>query len=146
MSLQKSNILITGGTGSFGSYFVNFLLKNYNFKKIIIYSRDELKQYELKQKLINNKKFKSLRFFIGDIRDKDRLNFALRNVQYVIHAAALKIVDSAEYNPWEYIKTNVIGSQNLVEECINNNVKKLVALSTDKACSPVRSLLLVPCD
>ena len=137
MSLQKSNILITGGTGSFGSYFVNFLLKNYNFKKIIIYSRDELKQYELKQKLINNKKFKSLRFFIGDIRDKDRLNFALRNVQYVIHAAALKIVDSAEYNPWEYIKTNVIGSQNLVEECINNNVKKLVALSTDKACSPI---------
>jgi len=134
---KNKTLLITGGTGSFGSYFVNFLLKNYNFKKIIIYSRDELKQYELKQKLINNKKFKSLRFFIGDIRDKDRLNFALRNVQYVIHAAALKIVDSAEYNPWEYIKTNVIGSQNLVEECINNNVKKLVALSTDKACSPI---------
>ena len=135
--MKNKSILITGGTGSFGSHLVNFLLKYYHFKKIIIFSRDEFKQYQLKQQLSLHKKFNSIRFFIGDIRDKDRLNFALNKVDYVVHAAAIKQVDSAEYNPWEYIKTNIIGSQNLIETSINNNVKKVVALSTDKASSPI---------
>ena len=133
--LNNKTILITGGTGSFGSMFVSHMLKNYNLKKIIIFSRDELKQFHMQENLIKYKK--KIRFFIGDIRDKDRLDLSLRGVDYVIHAAALKQVPAAEYNPIEAIKTNIMGAQNLVLSCINNNVKKLIALSTDKAVNPV---------
>ena len=132
------NILITGGTGSFGTKFLDKILsKKNNFRKIIIFSRDEYKQHILKKKFSNNKNFKKLRFFLGDVRDKDRLNIALRDVDIVIHAAALKQVDSAEYNPTEYVKTNVIGSQNIIECSIQNDIKKVIALSTDKASSPI---------
>ncbi len=137
MNFSNKTILVTGGTGSFGKNFIKYILHKFNFKKVVIFSRDELKQFEMKDELSKNKKFNSLRFFLGDIRDKDRLSFALKNIDFVIHAAALKQVDSAEYNPTEYIKTNIIGSQNLIEESIKNNVKKLVALSTDKASSPI---------
>ena len=133
--LNNKTILITGGTGSFGSMFVSHMLENYNLKKIIIFSRDELKQFHMYEKF---KKYKNkLRFFIGDIRDKDRLDLSLRGVDFVIHAAALKQVPAAEYNPIEAIKTNILGAQNLLLSCINNNVKKLVALSTDKAVNPI---------
>lgn len=132
------NILITGGTGSFGKKFLDKILqKKNNFKKIIVFSRDEYKQHILKKSFSSNKNFKKLRFFLGDIRDKDRLNIALRDVDIVIHAAALKQVDSAEYNPTEYVKTNVVGSQNIIECSIQNNIKKVIALSTDKASSPI---------
>lgn len=132
------NILITGGTGSFGKSFLKKILKEKNnYNKIIIFSRDEYKQHKLKKKFINNKNYKKLRFFLGDIRDKDRLNIALRDVDIIVHAAALKQVDSAEYNPTEYVKTNVIGSQNIIECSIQNNIKKVIALSTDKASSPI---------
>ncbi len=132
------NILITGGTGSFGKTFLDKILSKKNdFKKIIIFSRDEYKQHILKKKFSNNKNFKKLRFFLGDVRDKDRLNIALRDVDIIIHAAALKQVDSAEYNPTEYIKTNVVGAQNIIECSIQNNIKKVIALSTDKASSPI---------
>ena len=137
MNFSNKTILVTGGTGSFGKNFIKYILRKFNFKKVVIFSRDELKQFEMKKELSKNKKFDCLRFFLGDIRDKDRLSFALKNIDFVIHAAALKQVDSAEYNPTEYIKTNIIGSQNLIEESIKNNVKKLVALSTDKASSPI---------
>ena len=132
------SILITGGTGSFGKAFLDKLInaKN-NYKKIIVFSRDEYKQHLLKIKYIKHKNFKKLRFFIGDVRDKDRLNIALRNIDIIVHAAAIKQVDSAEYNPIEYIKTNVIGAQNIIESSIQNNVKKVIALSTDKASSPI---------
>jgi UDP-N-acetylglucosamine 4,6-dehydratase len=134
--LKNKTILITGGTGSFGSSFAKELLKNkYNIKKIIIFSRDELKQFELQKKFQNNAK--KLRFLLGDIRDKERLLYAFKNVDIVIHAAALKQVPAAEYNPLEFIKTNVLGSQNVIEACINANVKKIIALSTDKAVSPL---------
>lgn len=132
------NILITGGTGSFGKKFLEKILqKKSNFRKIIVFSRDEYKQHILKKRFSNNKNFEKLRFFLGDIRDRDRLNIALRDVDIVIHAAALKQVDSAEYNPTEYVKTNVIGSQNIIECSIQNNIKKVIALSTDKASSPI---------
>ena len=125
--LKNKTILITGGTGSFGSNFIKELLKNkYNIKKIIIFSRDELKQFELQKKFQNNAK--KLRFLLGDIRDKERLLYAFKNVDIVIHAAALKQVPAAEYNPLEFIKTNVLGSQNVIEACINANVKKIIAL------------------
>lgn len=128
------NILITGGTGSFGYNFVKFILKNYpKINKIIIFSRDEFKQFQLKQKINSSK----LRFFIGDVRDKERLLFALRGVNICIHAAALKHVEAAEYNPIECIKTNILGAQNVVEACIYNKVKKVIALSTDKASAPI---------
>ena len=131
-------ILITGGTGSFGRKFVDTILKDYkNFKKLIIFSRDELKQYEMEQELKKKYNLSNVRFFLGDIRDTDRLNRALKNVDVVVHAAALKQVPAAEYNPDEFIKTNVIGAQNLIEASISNKVKKLVALSTDKAASPI---------
>ena len=134
-TLDNKTILITGGTGSFGSMFVSHMLKNFNLKKIIIFSRDELKQFHMQEelKLFKNK----LRFFIGDIRDKNRLDLSLKNVDFVIHAAALKQVPAAEYNPIEAIKTNVLGAQNLLLSCIGNNVKKLIALSTDKAVNPI---------
>lgn len=126
-------ILVTGGTGSFGNEFVKKLLK-FNPKKILIFSRDEQKQFIMEEnfKLAKNK----LRFLIGDIRDKDRLDFALKNVDYVVHAAALKIVPISEYNPFEVVKTNIFGAQNLIDCCIKNNVRKVIALSTDKASSP----------
>ena len=129
-------IFITGGTGSFGNAFVNELLKNYKPKKIIIYSRDELKQYEMKNS-IPNKYQKIMRFFIGDVRDLNRLKLALEDVDILIHAAALKHVPIAEYNPFEFIKTNVLGSQNIIDASLDSSVKKVLALSTDKASSPI---------
>jgi len=127
------NILITGGTGSFGKKYTEILLKKYKPNKIIIYSRDELKQYEMAQ-VFNDK---CMRYFIGDVRDKDRLLKATRGVDYIIHAAALKHVPIAEYNPMECIKTNIMGAQNVIDAAIDNNVKKVIALSTDKAANPV---------
>ena len=136
---KNKSILITGGTGSFGKTFIKYLLKKkYPFKKIIIFSRDELKQHEMSQSSdFNEKNFKQLRYFIGDVRDKDRLNWATKEVDYIIHSAALKQVPTGEYNPFEVIKTNIVGSQNVVESAINNNVEKVISLSTDKAVSPI---------
>ncbi|MDR3048759.1 MAG: UDP-N-acetylglucosamine 4,6-dehydratase (inverting) [Elusimicrobiota bacterium] len=136
--LNGKSILITGGTGSFGKCFTGYVLKRYpSINKIIIYSRDEFKQFEM-QNMPEFKPFLSkLRFFIGDVRDKDRLLMAFENVDFVIHAAALKQVPSCEYNPFEAIKTNVIGAQNVIEASFDRNVKKVVALSTDKACAPI---------
>jgi len=134
--LNNKTILVTGGTGSFGKEFIKQALKNYKPKKIIIFSRDELKQYELK-KNFSDKHLKILRFFIGDVRDKERINQALYKVDIVIHAAALKQVDTAEYNPLETIKTNIGGAENIILGCIKNNVEKVLALSTDKASSPI---------
>jgi len=135
MKFSNKNLLITGGTGSFGRAFAKHLIDNYNFNKIIIFSRDELKQFEMQSDKNYNRS--NVRFFIGDVRDKNRLQFALRDVDYVVHAAALKQILTAEYNPFETIRTNVVGSQNLVEAAIANNVKKVIVLSTDKACSPL---------
>ena len=126
-------ILITGGTGSFGHQFVAMTLAKFNPKKIIIYSRDEMKQWDMAKKYPNEKR---LRFFIGDVRDKERLHRALDGVDFVVHAAATKIVPTAEYNPFECIKTNINGAMNLIDACIDSGVKKVVALSTDKASSP----------
>lgn len=139
MTLNKFNflnnqvILITGGTGSFGAKCVKKILNISKPKKIIIFSRDEQKHYNLKNEIISDR----LRFYLGDIRDKQRLNEALRDVDYVIHTAAQKHVDIAEYNPFEAVKTNIIGTQNLIECCLANNVKKVIGLSTDKAVSPI---------
>lgn len=133
---SNKNLLITGGTGSFGTSFCNHILKNYKPKKIIIYSRDELKQ-SLMLKKLSPKHQKVIRFFIGDIRDLDRLCLAMEDVDYVLHAAALKQVDIAEYNPMEFIKTNVIGSENIVKAALITNVRKVIALSTDKASDPI---------
>ena len=131
----NKTILVTGGTGSFGTAFVEYLLKNFKFKRIIIFSRDELKQSELAKKKIFQKK--NIRFFLGDIRDLSRLQSAFNGVDYVIHAAALKHVPIAEYNPTEFIKTNILGSQNVIEASLkSDSVKKVIALSTDKAVSP----------
>lgn len=137
--LNDKTILITGGTGSFGNRFVERILNEYNPKKIIIYSRDEFKQ-DLMKKVFMEKcpdKYEKLRFFIGDVKDKDRLYRALVGVDYVIHAAAMKQVPACEYNPFEAIKTNINGAQNLVDACIDRGVKKCVALSTDKAVNPI---------
>ena len=134
---NKKNILITGGTGSFGKSLVSYLLKNFkNINRLVIFSRDELKQSEMKKKF-NEKKYPMIRYFIGDVREKERLYTALEDIDYVFHAAALKQVDTSEYNPFEFIKTNVIGAQNLIEACLYNKVKKILALSTDKASSPI---------
>lgn len=130
--LNGKNILITGGTGSFGKQFVRTILKTYKPNKIIIYSRDELKQFEMAQKY----NARCMRYFIGDVRDLPRLKIAMSNVDFVVHAAALKHVPIAEYNPMECIKTNVMGAQNVIDACIENNVTKIIALSTDKAASP----------
>lgn len=130
--LNNKTILITGGTGSFGKQFVRTILKNYNPAKIIIYSRDELKQYEMAQKFNNP----CMRYFIGDVRDLPRLNKAMKGVDFIVHAAALKHVPIAEYNPMECIKTNVMGAQNIIDACIDNNVQNVIALSTDKAAAP----------
>ena len=134
---KNKSILITGGTGSFGKAFLKYLIKNYKgFKKIIIFSRDELKQYEMTNYFSENR-FPFIRYFIGDVRDLQRLKRAMGNVDYVIHAAALKQVPAAEYNPFEVIKTNVIGAQNIIEACLDTRVKKVIALSTDKAVAPI---------
>lgn len=133
--LNDKAILITGGTGSFGKAFTRYVLENYNPKKIIIYSRDEFKQYMMQNEF---KEYKSkLRFFIGDVRDKERLMRAFEGVDYVIHAAAMKQVPACEYNPAEAIKTNIHGAQNVIDAALDKGVKKVVALSTDKAVNPV---------
>ncbi|EAH7030321.1 UDP-N-acetylglucosamine 4,6-dehydratase (inverting) [Campylobacter lari] len=127
------SILITGGTGSFGKTYTKTLLQKYQPKKIIIYSRDELKQFEMAREFNDN----CMRYFIGDVRDKERLNIAMKDVDFVIHAAAMKHVPIAEYNPMECIKTNIHGAQNVIDACLENNVEKCIALSTDKACNPI---------
>ena len=135
--LAGSSILITGGTGSFGKQFVGTVLDKYpSIERLVIYSRDELKQFEMSQ-MSSIKKYNQIRFFIGDVRDKDRLRRALEGIDVVIHAAALKQVPVCEYNPFEAIKTNVLGAQNVIENCIDLNVKRVVALSTDKAAAPI---------
>ena len=131
------SLLITGGTGSFGKTYTNYILEKVpSVRRLVIFSRDELKQHEMMQS-INPRYLSRLRFFLGDIRDKSRVKVALENVEAVVHAAALKQVPSAERNPFEVIKTNIIGAQNLIEGCIENDVKKVVALSTDKAAGPI---------
>jgi len=138
--LDAKSILVTGGTGSFGTRFVHRVLERYNPRKLIILSRDELKQYEMRQALSEvfpQDKMDRLRFFLGDVRDRDRLELAFRGVDLVIHAAALKQVPAAEYNPSECIHTNILGAENVVRACLSNRVKKVIALSTDKACSPI---------
>ncbi|PZR54327.1 UDP-N-acetylglucosamine 4,6-dehydratase (inverting) [Xylanimonas oleitrophica] len=132
--LNGASILVTGGTGSFGKAFLREVLDNHNPRRVVIFSRDELKQYEVRQQFNDDPR---LRWFIGDIRDERRLARALHGVDYVVHAAALKQVDTAEYNPFEFVKTNVLGSQNVIEASIDAGVKKVVALSTDKASSPI---------
>lgn len=135
--LNNRSILITGGTGSFGKAFVGSVLAQHpDIKRLVIYSRDELKQYEMSQ-IFPERKFSGLRYFIGDIRDESRLRRALEGIDVVIHAAALKQVPAAEYNPFECIKTNVLGAQNLIEACLDQGVKTVVALSTDKAAAPI---------
>lgn len=132
--LENSSILITGGTGSFGHSFVPMTLKKYNPKRLVILSRDEIKQWEMAKLFADDPR---VRFFIGDVRDKERLYRALDGIDYVVHAAATKIVPTAEYNPFECIKTNINGAMNLIDASIDQNVKRVVALSTDKASSPV---------
>ena len=131
--LTNSSILITGGTGSFGHTFVPLTLAKYNPRRLVIFSRDEMKQWEMSKLYDGDPR---VRFFIGDVRDKDRLARALHGVDYVVHAAATKIVPTAEYNPFECVKTNVLGAMNLIDACIDQGVKRVVALSTDKASSP----------
>lgn len=131
--LNNSSILITGGTGSFGHTFVPMTLAKYNPRRLVIFSRDEMKQWEMAKLYQNDDR---VRFFIGDVRDKDRLSRALNGIDYVVHAAATKIVPTAEYNPFECVKTNIIGAMNLIDACIDQDVKGVVALSTDKASSP----------
>jgi len=131
--LSNKNILVTGGTGSFGHTFVPMTLQKFNPKKLVIFSRDEMKQWEMAKLYGNDPR---VRFFIGDVRDKDRLHRALDSIDYVVHAAATKIVPTAEYNPFECVKTNINGAMNLIDACIDQGVKRVVALSTDKASSP----------
>ena len=136
MDLTQSSILITGGTGSLGKKLIEILINEYHPRRIIVFSRDELKQFELKQKYPEDK-YPSLRFFIGDVRDRDRLYRAFNGVDYVIHAAAMKQVDTAEYNPFEVIQTNVLGAKNIIDAAIDQKVKKVVGISTDKAVNPI---------
>ncbi len=132
--LNHSSILITGGTGSFGTKFIPMTLKKFNPRRLVVYSRDEMKQWEMQRKYMDDER---VRFFIGDVRDKERLRRALNGIEYVVHAAATKIVHIAEYNPFECVKTNVNGAMNLIEACLDAKVKRAVALSTDKASNPV---------
>ncbi|MDQ1642758.1 MAG: UDP-N-acetylglucosamine 4,6-dehydratase/5-epimerase [Actinomycetota bacterium] len=132
--LNESSLLVTGATGSFGKAFIRYALDNLDPARLVIFSRDELKQYEVRALFGDDKR---LRWFIGDVRDRDRLTRAMHGVDYVIHAAALKQVDTAEYNPFEYVQTNILGSQHVVEAAIDAGVRKVVALSTDKASSPI---------
>lgn len=137
MDLNNTSILVTGGTGSFGKKFIGTLLAEYpSIKRLVIYSRDELKQFEMSQ-TFSKEQYDGIRYFLGDVRDKDRLRSALRGIDVVIHAAALKQVPAAEYNPFEFIKTNIIGAENIIEACLESNVKKVIALSTDKAAAPI---------
>ena len=131
--LTNSSILITGGTGSFGHTFIPMTLAKFNPRRLVIYSRDEMKQWEMAKLYQNDDR---VRFFIGDIRDKNRLVRALKGIDFVVHAAATKIVPTAEYNPFECVKTNIHGAMNLIDTCIDQGVKRVVALSTDKASSP----------
>ena len=132
--LTNASILITGGTGSFGNTFVPMTLAKYNPKRLVIYSRDEMKQWEMAQRFEHDSR---VRFFIGDVRDKDRLARSLDGIDYVVHAAATKIVPTAEYNPFECVKTNIDGAMNLIDVCIDRGIKRVVALSTDKASNPI---------
>ena len=132
--LKNSSILITGGTGSFGQNFIPATLKKYNPRRLVIFSRDEMKQWEMAKFYKDDKR---VRFFIGDIRDKERIYRALYKIEFVVHAAAMKIVPIAEYNPFECIKTNINGAMNLIDACIDQKIKRVVALSTDKASSPI---------
>ena len=134
--LNNKSILITGGTGSFGKKMTQVILENYKPEKLIIFSRDELKQYEMEQKW-NENDYPCIRYFIGDVRDRERLIRAFNGIDFVIHAAALKQVPAAEYNPTEAILTNVNGAMNVIDAALANNVKKVIALSTDKACNPI---------
>src|SRR6185295_17380356 len=135
--LNDKSILITGGTGSFGKAFVKTVLTRYpDIKRLVVYSRDELKQFEMSQQFPGNR-YTGLRYFIGDVRDQDRLRRAMEGIDVVIHAAALKQVPAAEYNPFECIKTNVLGAQNVIEACLDTGVQRVVALSTDKAAAPI---------
>jgi len=134
--LNNKTILITGGTGSFGKKMVQIILEEYKPEKLIIFSRDELKQFEMSQRW-STKKYPCIRYFLGDVRDKERLSRAFHGVDYVIHAAALKQVPAAEYNPEEFIKTNILGGMNVIDAALMNKVRKVVALSTDKACNPI---------
>ena len=135
--LQRSHIFITGGTGSFGKAFVRTVLERApNIERLVIFSRDELKQFEMEQEF-NRTKYPGLRYFLGDIRDEQRLRRALEGIDVVVHAAALKQVPAAEYNPFEFVKTNILGAQNLIEACLDNRVNRVVALSTDKAAAPI---------
>ena len=141
MSFDQKSILVTGGTGSFGTAFVRKLLQELNPKKIIVYSRDELKQHDMLNSLIQDFGHKTIedkvRFFIGDVRDQERLMLAARNVDILIHAAALKQVPASEYNPMEAIKTNIIGAQKVINACLANEKLRVIALSTDKAANPI---------
>ena len=132
--LNNANILITGGTGSFGQAFVAMTLGKYDPRRLVIYSRDEMKQWEMAKRFAADRR---VRFFLGDVRDPDRLTRALDGIDYVVHAAALKIVTTAEYNPFESVKTNIFGAMNIIDICINKGVKRVVALSTDKASAPI---------
>ncbi len=134
--LNKKNILITGGTGSFGKKCTEYILNNFKPKRLIIFSRDELKQFEMAQEYPDTQ-YDCIRYFIGDVRDKERLYRAFHGVDYVIHAAALKQVPSAEYNPFEAVKTNILGAQNVINAAIDQGVKRVIALSTDKAANPI---------
>jgi len=137
LNLSDKSILITGGTGSFGKRFVKTVLDKYpNIKRLVIYSRDELKQFEMSQEFPKSK-YNGIRYFIGDIRDKERFNRACEGIDYIVHAAALKQVPAAEYNPMEFIKTNIMGAESVVDAALNNNIQKVVALSTDKAAAPI---------
>ena len=131
------SLLVTGGTGSFGQSFVNYIIRKYpRINRLVIFSRDELKQYEMAEQF-KDKKYNCIRFFLGDIRDKERLKKAFEKIDYIIHAAALKQVPAAEYNPSEFVKTNIIGAQNIIDAAIDTSVKKVIALSTDKAAAPI---------
>jgi UDP-N-acetylglucosamine 4,6-dehydratase/5-epimerase len=135
--LSNASLLITGGTGSFGQAFVRAVLERYpDIKRLVVFSRDELKQFEMAQRF-STKDYPFLRFFIGDMRDERRLKRALEGIDTVVHAAALKQVPAGEYNPFEFILTNVLGAQNLINACLDANVKRVVALSTDKAAAPI---------
>src|SRR6201995_5575880 len=134
--LNDKSVLVTGGTGSFGKHFLKTVIAQYKPRRLIVFSRDELKQFEMAQEF-PIEKYPFIRYFIGDVRDKDRLDLALRDVDYVVHAAAMKQVTTAEYNPFECIRTNVLGAENIVTAAIRCGVKRVVALSTDKAANPV---------
>mgnify|MGYP001188190460 FL=1 len=131
---QNSNILVTGGTGSFGSKFIPLTLKKYNPSRLVVFSRDEMKQWDMQKAYEDDPR---VRFFIGDVRDRERLMRALDGIDYVVHAAATKIVPTAEYNPFECVKTNVLGAMNVIDACLDKNVRRCVALSTDKASNPI---------